>query len=1118
MSSTLEDGGEWAREVVPDPVVLFRRLKVKMRSVQGYRHRRKTRLYGSYTRVDLDALLQQTRSTIVGELAGGGGDGSDPVTLPSLSTLDAQRAALSGPVQVLWDTDGALSPLAALDCPPLCVAVTGIDFGAPVCRERYTRIAADGVRETNDACFVRMCLIWYHVCSLWREAAVQVPVPFEPNGGVLRQRTVRHVDRDWARALRWVLDQFRFPFQRVVICVLANDQRIDARPVYDTYVRAFQAGPCGGPPAVPVTVLLNREASSVAHHLTRTRAVRTGLLVTTLLGFRRMDSQGSTVGYHWNYPSQEDRIGTDELLCAKTTLDMLNLVVPVRPVQPRPPVSEGAWLEGFVGDDRWVRDTLAAELAAHPDPPRPPPPQRPARAVRPRPPPPQRRPASALRPAAADPSRKQRRTEAVPLARRPELWDFLLQERSGQLPLEELGDLERETEAALQQDPPDGPTIVRLVVTHLLVEHVSAPLFPPGAEEEGEGPSPPQQRVRLLRRLQAVMAANSRDSRTTQAALEAWVPSRHRGWVFGDQLPDTEAALVPGVLPTALVKDQLAFLMGSLSQCLPSPPPEDVVVVADDDPDETTDHLRGLLVHLLGAKLGRFVLKRYAYARRLAALPASSSSPPPAVPWSSSSPSPEVPVPFRSDGRTLHAYVYWGHKAVSEKEQRPLRETIAALLGSTPTLVRASLHDQRAAMRPPMRAFLGQLTGGGEVRGLRIDPPSSPAAGYRTATIGGVELTPDQVATLQASTEITYLGGEWPAAGRVRVGLAPGERVRDNPDEWDPAVYQASQRLAVTGPVHVLWRVRRRPEGGLELVPRPRNDEKPPVCVSVAGINFAYSTVDFNRFVDHARMVPNAAAREHMRTTCFHMFHAWKQRRVDVPVLCALGCGAFRGDVRDVPESWATAMRRVLGAFDFGFRFVVISLPGFGGGNDNLRAFREVFRAGAGAGADGGPKVTVVLTEHHGIADLADVASRMEGVRAGLLNPSDVAALRLGCLGMYWADNLGASSAAAAADAEDAPRARPRRPGGGPGHPDHPPAAARGPVGRQGGEADRSPAGAPDPVIGGGLRGSEDAQRLPPPFFLCVCFGGPWWGSIPTRSIFCFPPSFTKLSSDQVID
>lgn len=136
----------------------------------------------------------------------------------------------------------------------------------------------------------------------------------------------------------------------------------------------------------------------------------------------------------------------------------------------------------------------------------------------------------------------------------------------------------------------------------------------------------------------------------------------------------------------------------------------------------------------------------------------------------------------------------------------------------------------------------------------------------------------------------------------------------------------------------------------------------------------------------------------HICEIMYVAFQAMMRYQVAVPVLSAIGCGAFRHGYDNsvqVPALWAAAMACVLSRFSFGFRCVVIALPTFR--ENNMKAFARTFRKHAGQ-----LPLPVLLSENHGMVSLALTVAERWKLRPGILNPSDVVALRTGALGMYW--------------------------------------------------------------------------------------------------------------------
>ena len=134
--------------------------------------------------------------------------------------------------------------------------------------------------------------------------------------------------------------------------------------------------------------------------------------------------------------------------------------------------------------------------------------------------------------------------------------------------------------------------------------------------------------------------------------------------------------------------------------------------------------------------------------------------------------------------------------------------------------------------------------------------------------------------------------------------------------------------------------------------------------------------------ISTAKQNPDA----HMCGLAYLILKVMEDNAIAVPVLSAIGCGAFRGkasNAKRVPVLWATAFARALSHHDFGFELVVFCLPtkGF----DNMTPFSTAFAAESAR-----LRVPVMLTKHHGVTSVCLAVGRALSVRSGLLNPSDV--------------------------------------------------------------------------------------------------------------------------------
>ena len=124
---------------------------------------------------------------------------------------------------------------------------------------------------------------------------------------------------------------------------------------------------------------------------------------------------------------------------------------------------------------------------------------------------------------------------------------------------------------------------------------------------------------------------------------------------------------------------------------------------------------------------------------------------------------------------------------------------------------------------------------------------------------------------------------------------------------------------------------------------------------------------------------------------------AMRRQGVEYAVLSAIGCGAFRGPFAEVPALWAAALRCVLeaaGPSDGLPPHVVVCFPPFPADGYNYCCFVRAF-SGHRTG------VPVELRRGVGMLEVA-VWLRQRGCSVGLLNPSDVLAVRKGHIGMFF--------------------------------------------------------------------------------------------------------------------
>ena len=229
--------------------------------------------------------------------------------------------------------------------------------------------------------------------------------------------------------------------------------------------------------------------------------------------------------------------------------------------------------------------------------------------------------------------------------------------------------------------------------------------------------------------------------------------------------------------------------------------------------------------------------------------------------------------------------------------------------------------------------------------------------------------------TAMQTSFVSYLKGQI-----ARADVDNHSDLPDHPQAWPDGEYSKSQLIAVSGPVFVVADDRQR------SVPATN----PLWCVSIPGINFAYNNGDRQLFSQGRRVNHNGLVR--MRRIWHHALSSFRHAKVQYPVLCAIGCGAFAGKVEDVTENYAQALVDVLSVNHYDMVAVFVSLVN----EDHFVAFKEAVTAGARS-----LKCAVVLTRRHGMVGLAHHIT-LQGHLSGVLNPSDAQAVRQGTMGMYW--------------------------------------------------------------------------------------------------------------------
>eukprot|EP01012_Entosiphon_sulcatum_P027669 TRINITY_DN33366_c0_g1_i1.p1 TRINITY_DN33366_c0_g1~~TRINITY_DN33366_c0_g1_i1.p1 ORF type:complete len:419 (-),score=82.28 TRINITY_DN33366_c0_g1_i1:7-1263(-) len=339
-----------------------------------------------------------------------------------------------------------------------------------------------------------------------------------------------------------------------------------------------------------------------------------------------------------------------------------------------------------------------------------------------------------------------------------------------------------------------------------------------------------------------------------------------------------------------------------------------------------------------------------------------------------------APAP-REDGTPFPTRLFGGYSLNPESAG-----VVSAVIDNVPPIARTPLPQQAIKMRGRMRNFLKLLGRPPDESGIAITGIDLAALNDdKVFEMGEFSLTGAEIKRLCQQAKITF----------VKDKVKPEEIITDQIDEG--SVHSDSQFIAVSGPVYICF------DNNLAVQPRPKASV---LTVSIPGINFAYSPADQEKFtVDDwnedrtkkRRVVKQQAALLRMKQIYAHSFTVMQQSGVHYPCLSAIGCGAFKGPFADVPGLWARALFEVLSEHDYGFRAVFDSLPTFG--EDNFTEFSNVFALLEGQGKQ--LKTAVVLLEDRSMVAIANHLAQANH-NAGILNPSDVQAIRQGRIGMFW--------------------------------------------------------------------------------------------------------------------
>eukprot|EP01060_Flectonema_neradi_P001489 TRINITY_DN10899_c2_g1_i2.p1 TRINITY_DN10899_c2_g1~~TRINITY_DN10899_c2_g1_i2.p1 ORF type:complete len:563 (+),score=97.68 TRINITY_DN10899_c2_g1_i2:85-1689(+) len=311
-----------------------------------------------------------------------------------------------------------------------------------------------------------------------------------------------------------------------------------------------------------------------------------------------------------------------------------------------------------------------------------------------------------------------------------------------------------------------------------------------------------------------------------------------------------------------------------------------------------------------------------------------------------------------------------------------LSDTAKQLIHALPVAIseieRVPLDTAATRMRGPVRSFLHQL-------GRLKDETSETSCKITlsgtvdklkksTFTIRDFSISKESILELMDTATLSTV------FGKVKRGPYCAEQLTD-------AEHAEAQYVAVTGYILSVF------DNSYRTM---KNSKARYLSVSIPGINLKYSAVDKARFINKDKSLNTSLLLEAMRSVWAHALHLMEDKKTSFPVLCAIGCGAFKGGFAEVPELWAQALAEQLSLREaYSFEAVIISLPTFGT-DRNFDSFRKVF-------SDVEKELChpVVLTERYSMVEIASHIARL-GHTSAILNPSDVEAVRRGKIGMFW--------------------------------------------------------------------------------------------------------------------
>ena len=346
--------------------------------------------------------------------------------------------------------------------------------------------------------------------------------------------------------------------------------------------------------------------------------------------------------------------------------------------------------------------------------------------------------------------------------------------------------------------------------------------------------------------------------------------------------------------------------------------------------------------------------------------------------------------------------------------------TISEVLSNAEPISRLPLSFAAEKMHPATRNWLrllGRKDGESGTFITLTTPLSDIPAAKRVPLTGGHTATAGELKQLANSAVITFVGKKPRSILRSCTDSSLSNSVTDED-------YLQTQKLMVSGPVKVLY------DSNYDCI---KASSLPSIITcSIPGINFAYSATDsaaFTKLVEpdpdddeepmararRRRVLDKDKAMKRMECIWDHVLRVLDEvHGVEYAVLCAIGCGAFKGSFGSlIPRLWAASLHRVLSASSKPFKnlkAVFVSLPTFADDN-NFSPFAAVIENALKGQSGLGLRLPLVLMEdasmmaiacHIARAGPSSSSSAKTIARVGILNPSDVQAIRHGWIGMYW--------------------------------------------------------------------------------------------------------------------